>query len=150
VLVSYSLINTVTAATRVTKKSALLLDVMVRNHNPGQYSTEVINLGYSDHLGQLLTVSKIKQVYKPMGGRGGKKKNFSQENKTKFKDLLCKEDWSEVYIASMPDETYHMFLNRFLDCFKASFPVKLCKQGKPYKGGWITNGIKNQVRKRDY
>ena len=51
VLVFYNLINTVTTATRVTKKSASLLDVMMLNHNPGQYSI-YINLGYSDHLSQ--------------------------------------------------------------------------------------------------
>jgi exonuclease III len=67
VLVSYNLRNTVTSATRVTKNSASLLDVMIINNNFLSNFTEVLNLGYSDHLGQLLMVSMVKQKLNPIG-----------------------------------------------------------------------------------
>jgi hypothetical protein len=88
VLVSYNLRNTVTSATRVTKNSASLLDVMIINNNFLSDFTEVLNLGYSDHFGQLLMGSMVKQKLKPITL---KKKNFSKRNITKFKDLLYRE-----------------------------------------------------------
>jgi hypothetical protein len=134
VLVSYNLRNTVTSATRVTNNSASLLDVMILDNNFGPNSTEVLNLGYSDHLGQIPTVSEIKQEYNPMIL---KKINFSQRNTTKFKDLLYREEWTEVYTASFLNDAYLAFLDRFSNCFNAAFPVQLYKQ----KQFIIINGL---------
>jgi hypothetical protein len=131
VLVSYNLRNTVTSATRVTNNSALLLDIMILD-NFGPNSTEVLNLGYSDHLGQILKVSVIKQEFNPVIL---KKRNFSQRNVTHFKDLLYREEWTDVYSASFLNDAYLAFLGRFLDYFNAAFPVKLYKQKKIHNDG---------------
>jgi hypothetical protein len=127
VLVSYNLRNTVTFATRVTNNSASLLDVMILDNNFGPNSTEVLNLGYSNHLGQILKMSVIKQEYNPVIL---KKRNFSQRNMTHFKDLLYREEWTDVYSSSFLNDAYLAFLDRFLDYFNAAFPVKLYKQKK--------------------
>jgi hypothetical protein len=112
---------------------------MILDNNFGPNSTKVLNLGYFDHLGQILTMSVIKQESNPMIL---KKTNFSQRNMTHFKDLLYREEWTDVYSASSLNDTYLAFLDRFLDCFNAAFPVKLHKQKKINNNGWITSGIK--------
>jgi hypothetical protein len=50
ILVSYDLINTVTAPTRVTSCSESLIDVMVTNIQFNKNYTEIVNMGFSDHL----------------------------------------------------------------------------------------------------
>jgi hypothetical protein len=112
---------------------------MILDNNFGPNSTEVLNLGYSDHLGQILTVSMIKQEYNPVIL---KKRNFSQRNMTHFKDLLYRDEWTEVYTASFLNDAHLAFLDRFLDCLNAAFPVKLYKQKKIHNNGWITSGMK--------
>ena len=54
VLLSYNLTNTVTLPTRVTKNTSSLIDVIIINKKYNNNSTEVVNLGYSDHFVQIL------------------------------------------------------------------------------------------------
>jgi hypothetical protein len=53
-LLSYNLTNTVTLRTTVTKNTNSLIDVMIINKQYNKNSTEVVNLGYSDHFAQIL------------------------------------------------------------------------------------------------
>jgi hypothetical protein len=57
ILASCGLINKVTSPTRVTSSSESLLDVMVINRQFNKNYLEVVNMGYSDHLAQILWVS---------------------------------------------------------------------------------------------
>jgi hypothetical protein len=57
ILVSYDLINIITCPTRVTCSSESLLDVMVGNRLLNMIYIEFVNMGYSDHLAQILRVS---------------------------------------------------------------------------------------------
>jgi hypothetical protein len=54
ILLSYNLTNTVTLPTRVTKNTSSITDVMIINKQYNSNSTEVVNLGYSDHFAQIL------------------------------------------------------------------------------------------------
>ena len=54
VLLPYSLSNTVTLPTRVTKIISSLIDVMIINKQYNNNSIEVVNLGYSDHFAPIL------------------------------------------------------------------------------------------------
>ena len=53
-LSSYNLTNTVALPTRVTKNTSSLTDAMKINKQYNNTSTEVVNLGYSDHFAQIL------------------------------------------------------------------------------------------------
>jgi endonuclease/exonuclease/phosphatase family metal-dependent hydrolase len=57
ILVSYDLKNTVTVPTRVTSLSKSLIDVMITNKHFNKNYTEIVNMGFSDHLAQILWVN---------------------------------------------------------------------------------------------
>jgi exonuclease III len=56
ILVSYDLRNTVTVPTRVTSSSKSLIDVMITNKHFNKNYIEIVNMGFSDHLAQILWV----------------------------------------------------------------------------------------------
>jgi hypothetical protein len=60
---------------------------------------------------------------------------------------LYREKWTEVYTVGILNNTYLMFLDRFLDYFNLSFPLKLYKQKDVHNNGWITSGIKKSSQK---
>jgi hypothetical protein len=53
---TYNLINTVKSPTRVAKNSVSLIDVMIIDKLHCKNSTEVLDLGYSDHFAQMLHI----------------------------------------------------------------------------------------------
>jgi exonuclease III len=57
ILVSYDLRNTVTVPTRVTSFSKSLIDVMITNKHFNKNYTEIVYMGFSDHLAQILWVN---------------------------------------------------------------------------------------------
>jgi hypothetical protein len=65
-LLLYNLVNSITYPTRITKKSLTLIDVILTNKQAYECSSRVFELGYSDHLAQIL----IMRVNRPI--RSGK------------------------------------------------------------------------------
>ena len=52
----YKLINTVKSLTRVTNTTSSLIDIMIINNLNYENITEVLDVGYSDHLAQILHI----------------------------------------------------------------------------------------------
>ena len=65
ILLLYNLVNTVTSPTRVTKNSISLIDVIITNKEITRDTATVIDLGYSDHMAQVLKlpIKKKRGVY---------------------------------------------------------------------------------------
>jgi hypothetical protein len=89
VLLSYNLINTVALPTRVNKNISSLIDVMIINKQCNNNSTEVVNLGYSDHFAQILCFL-LNKLYDRM--EKITRRNFSRRDIENFKYLLEKEN----------------------------------------------------------
>jgi diphthamide biosynthesis methyltransferase len=62
ILSLYNLVNTVTSPTRVTKNSTSLIDEIITNKEITRDTAIVIDLGYSDHMAQVLKLP-IKNCY---------------------------------------------------------------------------------------
>jgi exonuclease III len=62
ILLLYNLVNTVTSPTRVSKNSTSLIDVIITNKEITRDTATVIDLGYSDHMAQVLKLP-IKKCY---------------------------------------------------------------------------------------
>jgi hypothetical protein len=67
-----------------------LIDVMIINHLKFEYLTEVLNLGYSDHVAQILYI-KVNNL--ETGPVIKKKSHFTNKSIEEFKYLLHKESW---------------------------------------------------------
>ena len=95
VLLSYSLTNTVTLPTRVTKITSSLIDVIITNKQYNNNSTKVVNLGYSGHFALILCFLVNKQN-KRMGKI--RRRNFSRIIIESIKYLFENESWAEIQV----------------------------------------------------
>jgi hypothetical protein len=110
---------------------------MVINKELNEHVLEVQNLGCSDHLAQVLKMSVDAQNYMPVEII---KRRFSKNKIAKFKDMWKTESWEGIYLTNNVNESYNLFLNRFLGYFRRAFPKKIKKVDK--NNNWITRGIK--------
>src|SRR3989442_12698396 len=115
---SVGLLPTVTVPTRITERSATLLDNIFINCAAEEYYTRVIYSDISDHLPVLLNVkfNSFKNV-QPIN-QAPSNYFMSEKNFTKFKSSVAREDWDSLmntYLNLMsPDQAY----DNFLSCFK--------------------------------
>lgn len=90
-----NLVNTITDPTRYTKNSIALLDVMITDKSHYNSGSEVVDLGYSDHLAQILHV-KVEKL--KSGQRKVIRRQMSSRNIEEFNNLLKTETWEEVLV----------------------------------------------------
>jgi hypothetical protein len=109
--------------------------------------TEVIDLGYSDHLAQILHIKVKKPIIRR---RKIKIRQFSSRNIEEFNHLLEMESWEDVLLYDDVNTSYNNFLNRFLHYFERAFPRKTVYEEDYKKIKWITQGIKVSSQKMRY
>jgi len=119
-LESYDMINIVRSPTRITPLTESLLDVIITNNDNPVSSTSVVDLGFSDHLAQIVRIS--------IGKRNRRTKTIVRRQFTynksieEFKHLLSKEVWNDVYNSLDVNSSLEAFLDTFLQCFNIAFP----------------------------
>jgi hypothetical protein len=93
---SRDLINIVRSLTRITPSSESLIDVIVINKDNPEFRAYVVDLGFSDHLAQVVKINT--------GNRRNKiavRRQLTNNNKEELKNLLSKESWNEYLITQM-------------------------------------------------
>lgn len=143
----YDLKITITEPTRITPTSSKIIDNILTNIN-AQYNSQVIELGLSDHKGQIL---KIVNKSNPLSDhKFTEKRLFTKRNKIKFQNLLKSINWctiEEHTDANMANDTFYSL---FLDCFHEAFPTKKINISKKTNNSWLTTGIRISCKhKRD-
>jgi len=144
ILLLYNLVNTVTSPTRVTKNSTSLIDVIITNKEITRDTATVIDLGYSDHMAQVLKLP-IKRMLHRWNIIASRK--YSDKNVEEFKYMLSKETWQEVYLTSDVDSALQIFRDNFDYYFNTAFPYKLHKHKNTQDNNWITKGLKNSGKR---
>ena len=93
-LLLYNPINTVRSPTRFTKNIISLMDVIITNKDNGAKLAMVVDLGYSEHKAQIvhLNVNTWVREHKKV-----KTRQFTERSTDKFKCVLNKEPWQEVF-----------------------------------------------------
>jgi exonuclease III len=120
-LLSNNLQNTVLCPTRVTSSSSSLIDVMIASKLFQQTSTQVVELGFSDHFA-LIMVVLVKSP--PIFSENTIKRIFSKRSMDILNDLLKTELWDDVFLHSDVNRAYSSFLTTFLKYFLQTFPLK--------------------------
>jgi hypothetical protein len=92
-LLLYNPIDTVRSPTRVTK-ILTLVDVIITNKDNRAKLAMVVDFGYSDHKAQILhlDVNTLIREHKKV-----KTRQFTERSLDKFKRVLNKEPWQEVF-----------------------------------------------------
>ena len=150
---SNNFIPQVTLPTRITEKTATLIDSIFTNsykHNSNCLSGNITTY-ISDHLPQFLIIENLKQPsfnhYPPIFFR-----DYENFNEEAFKTELRELDWSFVTENNDINLGFETFL-RFIDkTLNKLAPIKLVQKKKGNKTiskPWITRGIKTSIRKRE-
>jgi hypothetical protein len=120
-LLRYNLKHIVNVPTRITKTTAMLLDVLITNEKKTVNSLKIMDLCLSDHYAQILTIPILDFSNIPYRI---KKRQFSEANIQEFLYLLNQVTWQEVYVESDVNAKFNIFMDVFLYCYNIAFPNK--------------------------
>jgi hypothetical protein len=99
-----------------------LIDVIIVNSKNYEKLTVTFNVGYSDHLAQVLYI-KTKKL--PKGPITTYNRYFTDNHIAEFKYFLHKETWDEVLEPEEPNTAVNLFMNTFSFYFNITFPLKV-------------------------
>jgi len=120
------------------------MDVIIVNNTNNEMFTVNQDLGYSDHLAQLLYIKSKNLLNGPITIRG---RHFTDKNVEEFQYLLQKENWDEVSASSEPNTFFNIFLDTFSYYFTTTFPLKVTCVKDSIVNNWIAKGTINSRNK---
>jgi hypothetical protein len=149
VLSSFSLYPSITKPTRITSKSATLIDNIFTNSRKRQTSG-LITTDISDHLPIFITTDL--NVYRHHNTDPIKVREMTEQNINCFKAELGKVNWDDICSSSDVNVSYSMFLDKFQHLYDKCIPMKIIKarskKMKP-KSPWITYGILKSINRKN-
>ena len=146
-LFSLSFRPLITKPTRVKSNSATLIDNIFVNHSSQSLDSfqGIFYTDISDHfLIFHIVLSSIKD--KPLGSV--KRRIYSQRYIERFKEILGNTDWSTLLSCNDAQQSYSMFHNHFLQVYDKSFPLKTFKYNYKNRKIWLTEGLKNSIKRK--
>ena len=117
----YNLTDTVSFPTRITNKSATLIDNIFID-NKMSYTIQSCPNGLSDHDGQSLILTKI--LIPPKSIKFIHTIKLDNNSLTDFQTQLSYEQWDNVFGNNNVNEIFNSFLNIYLRCHYSSFDKK--------------------------
>lgn len=141
---SLNLNQVIRSPTRYSMNKGSLLDLMLTNLKFIK-SAEPYNLNLSDHWPTLLVYKKTRERNKMVQITC---RSYTEENLTKFKDLLNGEDWNNIYEMSDPNIIWDTLFKKSLKLLNETCPLKsiTVKKDRPL---YITNVIIEMGHERD-
>jgi uncharacterized 2Fe-2S/4Fe-4S cluster protein (DUF4445 family) len=116
------------------------------NNIKNELFTVNLDLGYSDHIAQLLYI-KSKNLLNSLITTY--KRFFTDENVEEFQYLLQKEKWDEVSVSNEPNTSFNIFIDTLCYYFNIVFPIRATYVKESIVNKWITKGIivsRNKLR----
>jgi hypothetical protein len=139
-----NLTSTVYFPTRTTNISAMLIDNIFINYTRN-YNVNLCVNGLSDHDAQLITINNI--IITKVSKRSVNIRVINKESITKFQFVLSWEQWEDIFENEDVNTMFNNFLNTYLRCFYASFPI-IIKKSKFNQNKWITVGIRTSCKRK--
>jgi hypothetical protein len=137
-LLMHNLVNIADSPTRYSRNVNLLIDVIVIDNLKYDMHIRNVDIGYSDHLAQILyiNVHKIHSI-----SRHIKKRFFTDMNIAKFNSLLQDGKWDKVLQSNDVNLSYNLFIYLFSHYFNMAFPKISTTMRKNMDNRWVTKGI---------
>jgi len=132
------MINAVRSPKRITSSTESLIDVIITNKDNPELRASVVDLGFSDHLAQIVRINIGK------GNRRTKivvRRQLTNNGIEEFKKLLSIESWNEVFNHSDVNACLKAFLDVFLYCFDIAFPYKRVKLREIINKRWLSKRL---------
>ena len=130
--------------TRVTHRSATLIDHLLTNDITSASSSGIIINDVADHFA-IFHISTTQKKNKPQFKHI---RSFSEENISKFKSELNRIDFSPILQIDCPNEAYSKFINLYKQPFDMAFPIRTIKvvSRNIKREPWMTAGLLNSSR----
>ena len=141
---SYSLFPCITKPTRVTSKTASLIDNIFFNDIVDNLDvfTGILYTDISDHF-PIFYIDKATDNKNPP--KYLKKRIYSQESLGLFSDLLQNNEWSDVLSSNNPQDAFQMFSDCYRDAYDKCFPFRTIKCGYKTRKPWLSEGLKRSI-----
>jgi hypothetical protein len=143
-LKTYNLTSTVYFPTRTTNISTTLIDNIFINYTRN-YNVNLCANGLSDHDAQLITINGITITKGSI--RSVNIREINKESIKEFQFLLSWEQWEDIFDNEDVNNMFNNFLNTYLRCFYASFPIRT-KKANSNQSTWITKGIRTSCKRK--
>ena len=145
-LISHGFLPMITLPSRITERSATLIDNIFTNKIQSFYDSGLLHSSISDHLPAfylqtsfITNKSNDKTIYHDM----------SAQNINSFKEKLSNENWTLITQINQPTQAFDSFSKILDNHFMESFPLKEKRKNKrhnPIKP-WMTDDILNLRKK---
>ena len=107
------------------------------------WSSGIITTDFSNHYSIFsianFTLYKVKPVFI-------RNREFSDSNKTRFRNALKLQTWDSVYNADCANSAYKCFQYIFVNLFEMHFPLVNIRINYFNKLPWLTNGLRKSVK----
>ena len=110
----------ITLPTRITERSATVLDHISTTHQDTSYNTGIIIESISDHFPVFFTRNLKRN--KPLNSNPQKTRIFNEKNINNFKDKLSNSNWNEILDQKNPTLAFNNFFDIINTNFNNSFP----------------------------
>jgi len=139
---------TILMPTRITKKTATLIDHIYYYEGKQKYHNVLVKSGnlltdISDHLPNFIILTKSSKAKTEMRP---KVRIFSKNNLSLFKIKLESVNWDIVYAETDANVAYNKFHCVITNAFNASFPLKIVSKQRAKDKPWITTALKISSR----
>ena len=141
---SYSLLPNITKPTRVTQKSATIIDNIFSN-NLLQSDKIMTGIIYSDITDHFPIFHIDYSSHKQQESLFIKRRMFSDSNMRSFSSALSCHTWHHVLDNNDPQAAYTLFMNDFIDMYDSNFPIKHIKFGYKTRKSWLSEGLKKAI-----
>jgi len=147
IMYSHSLFPLINKPTRVTERSATLIDnIFSNNIQDNDLLNGILLTDISDHFpvfsvntGKLVSEQHLYRTFR----------NCCQNNISTFNDELRNYNWNERYSINEACEAFDYFYGQFCNLYYKCFPRKCVKIGYKNRKTWLTPGLKVSIRQKN-
>ena len=147
-LFSYAFLPQISKPTRVTSRSATLIDNVFSNDtldDPAKLSgilytdlSDHFPIFYIDHSGY---ADPAKQIVK--------KRIYNAENMQRFSAEMNARNWDDVLSDDDAQKAYTTFYNNVYESYNSCFPLREFKQGYKTRKLWLSEGMKKSIKQKN-
>ena len=159
---TYGFVQIVSRPTRITDRSATLIDHIYTNNLEDTISCNILTTDISDHLAIVTTINLDNTSSSPyrLATRANldpteinTTRKFNEANNHKFRELISGENWDNILENSEADEQFRNFNNAYNRIYNLAYPLKDSTHRRPNERAnpkpWILPWLENAIARRD-
>ena len=159
---TYGFVQIVSRPTRITDRSATLIDHIYTNNLEDTISCNILTTDISDHLAIVTTINLDNTSSSPYRlatranldpAETNTSRKFNEANNYKFRELILEENWDKILENSDAEEQFTKFNNAYIRIYDSAYPVKNSTNRRPNERvnpkPWILPWLEDAIARRD-